>query len=181
MNIKKAFSNSLLLLLNKKPLSKITIGDLLEDTELSRQTFYNHFLDKNDLIAYVYDTVIVSEFNEDMSIDFKLSLTQTLNSLKAHEDFIKQACALEGQNSLKEHMLHHCIEFDLKWHAYCVGEPLSKELRFATLYHTHASHSMVIEWILGGMKDPIDELVDNINHMRYLGLKDLLKKHCPYR
>lgn len=71
MNVKKAFSNSLLLLLNKKPLSKITIGDLLEDTELSRQTFYNHFLDKNGLIAYVYDSVIVNEFDEDMSIDFK--------------------------------------------------------------------------------------------------------------
>lgn len=82
MNIKKAFSNSLLSLLYKKPLSKIIIGDLLEDTELSRQTFYNHFLDKNDLIAYVYDTVIVNEFDEDMSIDFKSSLTQTLNSLK---------------------------------------------------------------------------------------------------
>ena len=181
MNVKKAFSNSLLLLLNKKPLSKITIGDLLEDTELSRQTFYNHFLDKNDLIAYVYDTVIVNEFDEDMSINFKQSLTQTLNSLKKYETFIEQACALEGQNSLKEHMLHHCIEFDLKWHAYCIGESLSKELRFATLYHTNASHSMVLQWILGGMKEPIDELVDNINHMRYLGLKDLLKDHSPYR
>ena len=52
MNIKKAFSNSLLSLLYKKPLSKITIGDLLEDTELSRQTFYNHFLDKNDALFY---------------------------------------------------------------------------------------------------------------------------------
>ena len=114
MNIKKAFSNSLLSLLYKKPLSKITIGDLLEDTELSRQTFYNHFLDKNDLIAYVYDTVIVNEFDEDMSIDFKSSLSQTLNSLKKYETFIEQACLIEGQNSLKEHMLNHCIKFDLK-------------------------------------------------------------------
>ena len=80
MNIKKAFSNSLLVLLDKKPLSKITIADLLEDTELSRQTFYNHFLDKNDLITYVYDTLIVNEFDEDRSINFKSSLTQTLNS-----------------------------------------------------------------------------------------------------
>ena len=181
MNIKKAFSNSLLLLLNKKPLSKITIGDLLEATELSRQTFYNHFLDKNDLIAYVYDSVIVNEFDEDMSINFKSSLAQTLNSLKKYETFIEQAATLDGQNSLKEHMLHHCIEFDLKWHEYCIGEPLSKELRFATLYHTNASHSMVLQWIIDGMKEPIDELVDNINHMRYLGLKDLLKDHCPYR
>lgn len=181
MNIKKAFSNSLLSLLYKKPLSKITIGDLLEDTELSRQTFYNHFLDKNDLIAYVYDTVIVNEFDGDMSINFKSSLTQTLNSLKKYETFIEQACLIDGQNSLKEHMLKHCIEFDLQWHKYCVGKPLSKELKFATLYHTNASHSMVLQWILDGMKEPIDELVGNINHMRYLGLKELLGNHCPYR
>lgn len=181
MNIKKAFSNSLLSLLYKKPLSKITIGDLLEDTELSRQTFYNHFLDKNDLIAYVYDTVIVNEFDEDMSIDFKSSLTQTLNSLKKYETFVEQACLIDGQNSLKEHMLHHCVAFDLKWHEHCIGEPLSKELKIATLYHTNASHSMVLQWILDGMKEPVDELVDNINHMRYLGLKDLLKDHSPYR
>ena len=31
------------------------------------------------------------------------------------------------------------------------------------------------------MKESIDELVDNINHMCYLGLKDLLKDHSPYR
>lgn len=96
------------------------MADLLEDTELSRQTFYNHFLDKNDLIAYVYDTVIVNEFDEDMSIDFKLSLTQALNSLKKYETFVEQACLIDGQNSLKEHMLHHCIAFDLKWHEHCI-------------------------------------------------------------
>ena len=71
-------------------------------------------------------------------------------------------------------MLNLCIEFDLKWHEYCIGEPLSKELEFATLYHTNASHCIVLQWIL-------DELVDNINQMRYLGLKDLLKDHSPYR
>ena len=79
------------------------MADLLEDTEFSRQTFYNHFLDKNDLIAYVYDTVIVNEFDEDMSIDFKLSLTQALNSLKKYETFVEQACLIDGQNSLKDH------------------------------------------------------------------------------
>ena len=40
---------------------------------------------------------------------------------------------------------------------------------------------MVLQWILEGMKEPVDELVDNINHMRYLGLKELLGNHCPYR
>ena len=50
-----------------------------------------------------------------------------------------------------------------------------------TLYDTNAFHSMVLQWILDGMKESIDELVDNINYMRYLGLKDLLKDHSQYR
>ena len=31
---------------------------ILKETGVSRQTFYNHFKDKNDLICYVYDTFI---------------------------------------------------------------------------------------------------------------------------
>lgn len=181
MNIKKVFSKSLLSLLDKKPLSKITIGDLLEETELSRQTFYNHFLDKNDLISYIYDHMIVGEFNDNMNLDFKDSMIKTLQSLKNHQKFIEQACQFDGQNSLKEHMLHHCIDFDLKWHAYCLGHPLNEELRFATIYHTNASHSMVLHWILTGMEEPIQELVDSLNKMRYLGLKELFGNSCPYR
>lgn len=181
MNIKKVFSNSLLSLLDQKPLSKITIGDLLKDTELSRQTFYNHFMDKNDLVSYIYDSMIVGEFNENMDIDFKESMSITLNSLKSHQKFIEQACKLEGQNSLKEHMLHHCIEFDVKWHEHCMGKPLNDELKFATIYHTNASHSMVLHWILTGMKEPMEDLIQHINKMRYLGLKDLFGKQCPYR
>lgn len=50
-----------------------------------------------------------------------------------------------------------------------------------TLYNTNAFHSMVLQWILDGMTESIDELVDKINHMRYLGLKDLLKDYSPYR
>lgn len=181
MNIKKVFSHSLLSLLDQKPLSKITIGDLLKDTELSRQTFYNHFMDKNDLVSYIYDSMIVGEFNENMDIDFIQSMTNTLNSLKNHQKFIEQACKLEGQNSLKDHMLHHCIEFDLKWHEYCLKKPLSNEQRFATIYHTNASHSMVLNWILTGMKEPINELIYSLNKMRYLGLKEILGEACPYR
>ena len=64
---------------------------------------------------------------------------------------------------------------------YSKGISLSKEFKFETLYDTNAFHSMVLQWILDGMKESIDELVDNINHMCYLGLKDLLKDHSPYR
>lgn len=57
-----------------------------------------------------------------------------------------------------------------------IGEPLSKEFKFATLYHTNAFHSMVLQWILDGMKEPIDELVDNINCYALLRFKRIIRK-----
>lgn len=74
--------------------------------------------------------MIVNQFNEEMSIGIsKSTLTQTLNS-KKYETFIEQACLIDGQNSLKEHMLHHCIEFGFKWHEYCMENKISKKLKF---------------------------------------------------
>ena len=44
--LKEILANGLLDLCHKKDLSQITVKDLLEATGVSRQTFYNHFLDK---------------------------------------------------------------------------------------------------------------------------------------
>ena len=45
------------------PLERITVKQLLEASGVSRQTFYNHFLDKYDLIAKAYDRRIIGEFD----------------------------------------------------------------------------------------------------------------------
>lgn len=47
---KKAIAASLKKLLTKKPLSKITINDIVEDCGITRQTFDYHFADIYDLI-----------------------------------------------------------------------------------------------------------------------------------
>ena len=62
IDIKEILANGLLDLCHKKDLSQITVKDLLEATGVSRQTFYNHFLDKNDLIQYIYNHKIINHF-----------------------------------------------------------------------------------------------------------------------
>ena len=64
VNLKNIIANSLLSLNESQSLDSITIKQILEDTGISRQTFYNHFVDKNDLIQSIYDTKIVPDFNE---------------------------------------------------------------------------------------------------------------------
>ena len=49
---KRALEQSLKNLLLKKPLTKITIGDIAEDCGINRMTFYYHFKDIYDLVEW---------------------------------------------------------------------------------------------------------------------------------
>ena len=49
---KRALEQSLKNLLLKKPLTKITVGDITDDCGINRMTFYYHFKDIYDLVEW---------------------------------------------------------------------------------------------------------------------------------
>ena len=51
---RQLLANSLKKLLQKKPLEKITIKELVEDCGVNRQTFYYNFQDIYDLLAWIF-------------------------------------------------------------------------------------------------------------------------------
>ena len=55
---KKAFADSLVLLSRDRQLNKITVKEICEHAELSRNAFYFHYKDINDLIEDIEDNVI---------------------------------------------------------------------------------------------------------------------------
>lgn len=183
INVKKIIADALLDISERKKLQEITIQDLLNETGVSRQTFYNHFKDKNDLIQYIYETKIIPDFSETKTqIDFKNSMVKTLNNMKKYKNFMKQACLIEGQNCLKDYIFQHCQEFDLAWHQHLYGQPLPEALRFATIYHANASSSMTLSWILSDMIVDSEEMATMITNMRAVGMDILFKdgKKNPY-
>ncbi len=178
IDIKKMLADSLLKLCENKNLEALTIQDLLNDTGISRQTFYNHFIDKNDLIHYIYNTKIVPDFHyQNMTINFYESLLITFKNMQRYHHFMKQACMMEGQNCLKDYIFEHCKEFDLKWHQVLYGhKPMPDTLKFATEYHATASTSMTLSWILSDMPVSCEEIVKMIVEMRAIGMEVLFKE-----
>lgn len=178
IDVKVLLSKALLNLCKEKSLDSITIQQLLDETGLSRQTFYNHFVDKNDLIQYIYDTKIVPDFHDqNMTIDFYQSLMMTLYQMEKYHYFMKQACLIEGQNCLKDYIFQHCLDFDLRWHQSVYGnKPMPDALRFATEYHAFASSSMTLSWILSDMPVSCEDLADMIVKMRSLGMDVLFQE-----
>lgn len=129
------------------------------------------------MICYVYDTFIVPDFHDqNMNIDFHDSLLVTFENIKKYHWFMKQACQMEGQNCLKDYIVDHCQAFDLKWHQELYGkEAMPDALRFATIYHAHASSSMTLSWILSDMPVPCEDIVQMIVEMRVLGMDKLFQ------
>ena len=52
-NTKKTLAHALKMLLEKKPLSKITVSDIIRECGLNRKTFYYHFQDIHDLLKWM--------------------------------------------------------------------------------------------------------------------------------
>ena len=64
---KETFAKALKELLQERPLTKISVKDITEQCELSRNAFYYHFKDKYELINWIfYDDMIrnVNSFDD---------------------------------------------------------------------------------------------------------------------
>lgn len=177
IDIKKILVNGMLELCQTINLETLTIQQLLDHTGVSRQTFYNHFLDKNDLIHYIYNTKIIPDFNNQKTIvDFYESLLITFKNMQDYHVFMKQACMMDGQNCLRNYIFEHCKSFDMEWHQKLYGhKPMPDALKFATEYHATASSSMTLSWILSDMPVSCEEMAKMIVDMRAIGMDVLFK------
>ena len=192
IDVKSIIVDALLELCEEKPLQKITIGDIQEKSGISRQTFYNHFKDKLDLIQYIYEYRIIGDWKkEDFSgLDYYNATVNAFKNDLKYRKFLKQACQITGTNCLVEFMYKHSQTYDRGWHqSYNADIPLTKEQQFSSDYHSIAGMYMRIQWILGKLKMTPEELAENILRCRMLSLDTIIfdsdhtgdKSKSPYR
>lgn len=176
LNIHKILANTLLDLCREKKLEAISIKDILEETGVSRQTFYNRFKDKNDLIQWTYDNLVLSEFHK--KGEAGTYYENTLNycrTLEKYRFFMKQAYQLQGQNNLRDSIYEYAIEYDYKWHCKQMGiESMNEELAYISRYHSIASINMEMEWICSRDKDRVtpEEIARRITKIRRISMSD---------
>jgi len=176
INIHEILANTLLEMCKTRPLKSISIKDILDESGVSRQAFYNRFHDKNDLIQWVYEHKVLCEFlnNGPESTYYQ----NTLNFYRAIEKFhcfMRQACQIQGQNCLTDFIYTFAIDYDLKWHQYYYGdEPLPKDLVFASKYHSVAAISTLIDWILSKDPEPPEVMAWRITSIRKLNFSDII-------
>lgn len=153
IDMKKLLSEALIELCNEKSLSKISVQDIIKKVGTSRQTFYNHFRDKNDIIIWTYSTHVVADFQTvDISSGLYEYLCETHRNCVKYKNFYTQACSMKGQNSLRDYILEqnyrNYLNLIIKRHGKSV---VTDELLWALRFNAMGAIYMHFRWVEEGM------------------------------
>lgn len=142
-----------------KPLDKISIDEIAEAAGYARQTFYRHFSDKYELAFAVYETdmqAYIASLPENW--DFRTLCKGTLSCFANKVSFYKRVF----KNSQMPNSFHmHFVEYSTKYTLDAIGRRrLSKDQQQIIRYWVTNTVSVTERWLLGGMKESVDWVVE---------------------
>lgn len=141
------------------PVDKITVKNIVEGCDVTRQTFYRNFKDKYDLINWYFDKLVLQSFEQiGMGHTVGESLTQKFEFIEREKAFFTGAFRSDDYNSLKEHDFELILQFYKDLIARKTSQPLDDELQFLLEMYCQGSVYMTVKWVLGGMKDSPQEM-----------------------
>lgn len=158
VNMKRIIANALLSLSEEKPLRKITINDIIQKSGTARQTFYNHFSDKNDLIYWIYLHTLAGEHRLVETKGYYYYLVNLFYEAQKISNFLSQACKLTGQNCLSDTLYHQNYNYYRKYITEHYGdEALTYEVDYALQFNAAGASYVYMKWLLNGAPDPVEK------------------------
>ena len=163
LDAKNIFVNSFIKIIGSKFTGKITATDVINESGLSRQTFYRYFIDLDDLVYYIHDqnTALSFNFIESMGgYGFKYKLY--LDLMIKHQQFYKQILSSDLGDKFVETYFTKTKENFIKY----LFEGFDKEilndidLLSSLDFYVYGVAFTIFEWIKGNTNYTSDYLSD---------------------
>lgn len=163
--IKRVLASTLKEMAGKKSLSKITINDLTQACDVSRQTFYNNFRDIYDLVEWIYLKEVVTPIERGKIYDkWQDALTSIFQYISENHVFVLNTYRSFGKGFL-EKVLRQEIELFLSNQVFKkieVTKEEAKQVEFSYSFYTYALVGVGLDWIEKQMPESVEELVGRI-------------------
>lgn len=102
LNTKKTLAASLKKFMEKKPLSKITISEIISDCGVNRKTFYYHFEDIYALLKWMLEEEAIEVVRQfDLLVDYREAVLFVLNYVKVNKHLLCCAYDSMGRDEMK--------------------------------------------------------------------------------
>ena len=151
-NTKQTLAASLKRLMRRKPLSKITVREIITDCGLNRNTFYYHFEDIYALLKWTLEQETVEVLRQiDLVIDYEEAILYMLRYIEENDDILSNICHSLGYGELRHFFAADCASImrSLIDRAEEVqGLSLTPAFKnFLCGFFTEATAGMLIEWV----------------------------------
>lgn len=173
---KRELAESLKRLTSGKLFEQVTVGDIVKECGVNRQTFYYHFSDKYELLDWIYYNETFVPLTADISFgNWDEKLYELLQIMRNNRAFYMNTIKCSN-NFFEEYLLKMLTTlFETAVEDLDVRKQLTLEKkRLASKIFAHGLTGVVIEWAMGGMKadekvlaENMKELVENIERLSY--------------
>lgn len=165
-DIEHELAQSLKRLAVREPFEKITIKQITDGAGVIRVTFYNHFQDKYDLLAWI----VKSELLQPVKIlltngMYREAIVLIFNNILKEKNFYTHAVRIEGQNSFAD-IIHNCV-YELLLEIFHTDPGTTVNSRFPWLtaeylaqYYAQSICFVVLYWIRQGMTLDAGQMAD---------------------
>lgn len=174
---KKKIASSLMNLVEKKPIDKITITDITVNCDISRQVFYRYFLDKKDLINWIYEEDCGSViYTGEEKFSIKSWLKYIIDILAEKKNFFMHAIKDDSSETFEKLILNKTRFYLKKIIKHKTKVELTKQLEFLAEMTARALVDMIIveiesempvkkeillDWLMNGISKEISDLVED--------------------
>lgn len=112
----KAIKQALITLLRTKPFEKITVQDILDETPVTRSTFYKHYHDKYEIVERMQEEFFASQMELRVAAhkNPQLFSPTLLNLSKQNNEIMEALLKVHTENvDLRDALAKQCVEYYL--------------------------------------------------------------------
>ncbi len=168
LTTKKAIYYALKELLKEQPFNKITINDIAKQCNINRQTFYYHFIDKEDLVEWICKEEMGSVLNsKDKCQTWQEKFLAVFTLMLDEKLFIVNIYHSVSLEILRDNLYR--LVFPI---IYEEIDKISKnnqlaeqEKVFITDFYKYAFVAIVLDWVKNDMQEDPKLIVDKVSNL----------------
>lgn len=167
LQTKQTLSNALKAAMEKKPLSKITVSELIRTCNMNRNTFYYHFDDLYDLLKWTLEQETLEVVDKiDLLLNTEEAVRYVLDYVEQNRHIINCAYDTVGHTQMKRFFYEDFLVIMSR--AIDAGErelglQVDREFKqFAAAFFTEALAGMLITWLKDGKRQDREGLIQNV-------------------
>lgn len=165
---KRALEQSLKNLLLKKPLTKITVGDITDDCGINRMTFYYHFKDIYDLVEWSCLEDAKRALEEKKTYDtWQQGLLQIFKAVQENKPFILNVYRCVHREQVEKYLQPLVDQLLLN----VINEEAAgitvrdEDKQFIAQVYSYMFIGLMLDWIKDNMRENPKQIVEKLSKL----------------